>query len=232
MALDISSSLKAPSMDREWFKKVIIGGIIGLIPIVDLIALGYSTLYLERILKHGQGIVLPEWTDWWMLFSRGLKVLIVLIIYSILPIILGSMGGTVLLSPGVFLPTGGILLYAVIMLVLFLVVTGLALFLLPVAIVRLVQSAYNVGTALEIKKIFYMARSRVRDYIIGCTAMSAVFIAVFMLGFIPILGWFIGVFASFYLMLSFSHMLASIFRDIPDEKHVKGGQGIEPIVPG
>ncbi len=231
MAIDICSSFKAPYMDKTWLRKVVIGGIIGLVPILDLVVIGYSALYLERLLKYGQDVTLPEWTDLWLLFKRGLQVVTVSIIYLLLPIILGSMGGTVLLSPRVILSTTGMLLYAVLMLLLFLVAAGVVIFLLPVAILRLVQSGYNMGSAFEIKKITYMAKSRMKDYIIGSTAISIAFIIVFLLGFIPVLGWFIGLFASFYLTLSFTHMLSSIFKGMPEEKDEGGGPDMEPIVP-
>jgi hypothetical protein len=80
---NICDSLKYPI--KNWIKMIILG-IILIIPIVNLIGLGY---YLKIIKSTITGIdELPDYESIGELFIDGIKTLIVCIIYSIVPIIL------------------------------------------------------------------------------------------------------------------------------------------------
>ncbi|MBK1875422.1 DUF4013 domain-containing protein [Pelagicoccus mobilis] len=71
--------------DNNWLKKCAIGGVVSLIPIVNIFALGY----LYRIFMQGRTektISLPEWDDLKTLFIDGLRFLVVGLIFAGLPI--------------------------------------------------------------------------------------------------------------------------------------------------
>ena len=83
----ILDAIRYPSSD---WKKIIILGVILIIPIVDFIGLGY----VLRIVKSTISGVhdLPEFDDLGDLFVDGLKVLVVSIVYLIIPLIVLGLG--------------------------------------------------------------------------------------------------------------------------------------------
>ncbi len=83
----ISNSMKYPSSD---WKKIIILGVILIIPIVDFIAIGYILRIIKSTIAGYDD--LPEFDDLGELFIDGLKVLIVGIIYNIIPLIVILIG--------------------------------------------------------------------------------------------------------------------------------------------
>ncbi|MBD5779239.1 DUF4013 domain-containing protein [Pelagicoccus sp. NFK12] len=71
--------------DNNWLKKCALGGVLSLIPIVNIVALGY----LYQIFQQGRsekGISLPEWEDFKGLFLDGLRFLVIGLIFAVLPI--------------------------------------------------------------------------------------------------------------------------------------------------
>jgi hypothetical protein len=71
--MDIGKSFSYVFEDQDWLKKVLIGGLINLIPIVNFAATGYW-------------IPLPEWSDFGNYFMKGLMFFLAGIVYAI-PII-------------------------------------------------------------------------------------------------------------------------------------------------
>lgn len=86
--MDISRSLAYITDDEDWLKKLLIGGLLSLIPIVGPIwALGYATLVLKNIIE-GRESPLPELTEnFGEKLIQGLLVTIMMIVYF-LPLIL------------------------------------------------------------------------------------------------------------------------------------------------
>ncbi len=75
--------------DEDWVKKVLIGGIVALIPIVNLIVVGYGLKVLRNV-AEGAEKALPEWDDFGDYFVQGLMSCLGGLIWAI-PIILLSM---------------------------------------------------------------------------------------------------------------------------------------------
>lgn len=71
-------AIKRPFQD---LKKLIIGIIITIIPIVNFISTGYILECIKLTLKKSNKM--PEWKDWGRLFIKGLGVVVISIIYSI-----------------------------------------------------------------------------------------------------------------------------------------------------
>lgn len=80
--LDIGRSFKYMFDDAGWIMKVVIGGILGIIPIVNFIALGYMVEMIRNV-ANGQELPLPEWEDFGGKFMKGLLAFIGYLIYSI-----------------------------------------------------------------------------------------------------------------------------------------------------
>ena len=71
--------------DRNWLKKCAIGWVLSIIPIVNILAMGY--LYqLFQAGKRGEDIALPEWDDLKTLFVDGLRFLVIGLIFAGLPL--------------------------------------------------------------------------------------------------------------------------------------------------
>ena len=83
--MDTVEALKAPMLDEHWLKKVLLGGVLLLIPIVSLTVYGYI-LRTTRMAALGEG-KLPEWNEWRGLFVGGLKLLVLSLLYLLIPIL-------------------------------------------------------------------------------------------------------------------------------------------------
>jgi hypothetical protein len=75
--------------DREWLKKLLIAGLITLIPIIGQITvLGWSLEITKRVINHDPE-PLPDWSGFGDYLVRGLKMFVVSLVYM-LPLILLS----------------------------------------------------------------------------------------------------------------------------------------------
>lgn len=87
--MNISEAFSFHFQDKDWFRKLGIGGLIGLfgnfliLPLFLL--LGYQVEVVRRVMR-GDKEVLPDWDDWGELFMDGVKMFGGLILYS-LPLI-------------------------------------------------------------------------------------------------------------------------------------------------
>jgi hypothetical protein len=86
--MDIGRSFKYMFEDEGWISKVLIGGILGIIPIVNFVVYGYF-LDVIRNVAGGQELPLPSWDDFGGKFMKGLMVFLASLIYA-LPIIVLS----------------------------------------------------------------------------------------------------------------------------------------------
>jgi len=57
--------------DEEWVQKILIGGVLNLIPVVNLVAVGYGLRSLKNV-ATGVGKPLPDWDDFGDYFAKGL----------------------------------------------------------------------------------------------------------------------------------------------------------------
>ncbi len=80
--MDIGRSFSYVFEDQEWVKKVLIGGVVNLIPIVNFAANGYFIDETKRTYE-GRELPLPEWDNFGGYFVKGLMTFIAGLIYSI-----------------------------------------------------------------------------------------------------------------------------------------------------
>jgi len=208
--MDIVENIKYPTTDSEWIKKILIGGILLIIPIINFIIGGYYIKTLRGSIEGKPG--LPEWDDWGDLFITGLMVAIIGLIYMLIPLIVlfVSIGGviTAAISSGDFSVgsisaiVGGSLFSVVLMLIVFLV--------LPMAL-SIYAKEDSIGAAFRIGEILSRIKSIPGDYIISIIVLYALLFIVNLVAAIPILGWVIVIFANFYIVLVASKMFGEVY---------------------
>jgi len=70
--------------------KLLIGGLLSFVPIVNIFAFGYLYRMSRAVRKSGQP-ALPAWQDWSELFMDGLRFAVVWLAYWLLPILLAAL---------------------------------------------------------------------------------------------------------------------------------------------
>ncbi len=152
--VEYEKAIKRPFQD---IKKLLIGAILSIIPIVNLIASGY-------IIKAAKGTMdkkddLPEWEDWGNLFMTGLVVAVIGVIYMIpgLAAFLLSLGVVLFSTVPEAATISSIVAAGGISLILALILIPLAMLVAPMAIMRYVDkgnfsAAFGLGDIL--RKVF------------------------------------------------------------------------------
>jgi hypothetical protein len=84
--MDIGRSFSYVFEDQKWLSKVLIGGVINLIPIVNFAATGYWLDQTKRV-TEGRDLPLPEWDNFGGYFMKGLMAFVATFVYS-LPVII------------------------------------------------------------------------------------------------------------------------------------------------
>ena len=100
--MDIGRAFKFMFDDESWITKILLGGILGLVPILNFVVYGYQLEVVKNV-AQGQELPLPEWgEDFGGKFMKGLMVVIASFIYSLPLLVLWviyfvamlAMGGT------------------------------------------------------------------------------------------------------------------------------------------
>jgi hypothetical protein len=86
--MDIGKSFTYVFEDPNWIMKILIGGIVLLIPIVDFAVFGYMLTTMKNV-ADGQPNPLPEWSDFGAHFMKGLYAFVGVLIYFLPAIVLG-----------------------------------------------------------------------------------------------------------------------------------------------
>ncbi len=219
---NISDSLQYPIQD--WVKLLILG-IILIIPIVNFIALGY---YLRIIKSTLAGIDdIPDFDDVGELFIDGLKILVVGIVYSIIPLIF-------YLLAFVFAGTGDFssMAFNGIAFVFFLIAILLAIIISIFAYVGIANMAYydgEIGAALRYSEIL----DRIRaigwgDYIIWWIVLMVVLTVIgFVIGLVGgilmfiLIGFLVFLLGYGYLLMFQGRSVALIFAESAEYEPVE-----------
>jgi hypothetical protein len=90
--MDIGKAFTFVFEDERWLTKVLIGGLLIWIPIVNFAVFGYMLKVAQNV-AQGNPRPLPEWSDFGDLFMRGLYYFVITIVYQIPTILLGCVVG-------------------------------------------------------------------------------------------------------------------------------------------
>lgn len=221
--MDIGRAITFVFQDSEWVKKVAIGGLLFFIPIIGWLIIGGYWLRVIRQVAQGNDLPLPEWNDFGGDLIRGLKVLVVGIVWSLpvwaftvcasaLTVVSDTSGSDAASATAVVFS-----LFANCLSFLFSIVVA---FFQPLFFSRLAVTE-QIGDALAFADIFGEVRGRFVDLLV-------VLVMVFLIGFFQMFGLLlclIGVvFTVFLGYVMTSHLYGQVRRRIT-------GSQAEPVVP-
>lgn len=201
MIANIENAFKFVFKDKGWVVKVLIGGAILIIPIVQFITFGYALKVLKDA-KEGNPAVLPEWGDWAALFKNGFIVFAVGLAYGLIIFVFWFV--TTLIN---LIPVIGCLGF------LFFPVMIILLFLLAPAINISLCKYIDKGTfqdALNLKEVFEEFKSKISDYlIVTLISVGISFFASMAFCFAP--------FIYFWLWIIIARMFGEIYGTRPTQ---------------
>lgn len=145
---DWQELLRYPLADDRWIIKIVIGGLITLVPVLNLALLGYAVACIE-LGVHGRR-QLPEWESWRDYISDALSAVLIILAYLLVPIVL-----TVILS---HIPLIGFLLGAVLII--------MAGSLAPMAIAAYTMRR-DISEAFSLGDILHQIKNNLEAYLSG-----------------------------------------------------------------
>jgi hypothetical protein len=200
----LSEAINYPRENDHMLKTVLIGGVLSLLSILIIPALILGG-YIVRVLRHtttGDN-ELPEFGNWGRLTLDGLKALVIGIAYLLVPIVLFGLSISVLSGT---LELLGIVVSAVVYVA--------ALYCLPAATTVFAREE-RLGAAFALSEMRSIVTHR--RYVSGWLRAVAVGIVggliVGVLGLIPILGFVVGVFITFYVNLVTAYLFGHAVAD-------------------
>ncbi len=186
--MDFGLAFSYPFQDKDWIQKILLTGVISLIPIVGQIAvLGWLIEITARVIR-GESDPMPKWEDFGGLFMSGLKAFALGFIFG-LPLM-------IIAFPAAIIDTlvdseSAAVVFSLLLACLscLSIIYGLALaFIIPAAYGELAATG-SLGSALNIGTLIERIRKAPAAYLL---AFLGIFVASFLAGFGVIL-CFVGV---------------------------------------
>ena len=212
--MDIVENIKYPTTDSEWIKKILIGGILLLVPILNFVCTGYYLKVIKGSIEGRNNM--PEWDDWGDLFMKGFFVLIISLAYSIIPIILISIIILVVSSSGLVLAglfeSGSMGILAI----LFTLIGSLIGFIILLVVnlmfpmgLAMYANEWSFGDAFKIREIISRIKSVFVEYVIAIIVIYILLLLVSIVVWIPFIGWA----ALFYVMVVTGKIYGNAFAN-------------------
>ena len=196
--------------DKDWVTKILIGGILSLIPVVNLVVLGYALKVLKNV-ANGAEQPLPGWDDFGDYFVKGLVSFLGAVVWALPVIIMGMLTAMFSIMTGYETSSNQVGPFVACIWGLNCLSGLYGLFLcivLPAACTK--YAIHNeFGDFFRFGEIFKYIGSNLGNYII---ALLLAWIAQFIAGFGVIL-CFIGViFTAFWAILVGGHLFGQVYR--------------------
>ncbi|RTZ90937.1 MAG: hypothetical protein DSY91_05745 [Deltaproteobacteria bacterium] len=206
--MELKKALQIPVKDTDNLIRFFIGGLLNILPIVNFISTGYGFLMMRHQILEEPVEDLPEWNNWGTLFKYGLLTFLASLGYAIIPLIMIGLG-TAALYPHV----GILSFFGVTLIVVGVIFVFAVIFLYPMGLILFaIEDEFSVVFSFFriIDLIFKHLWSYLKVFII-------IFIMGIILGFlsyIPLVGWILGVFIGFYLLLETALLMGDVGREI------------------
>lgn len=219
--MDIGKSLSYVFDDERWLNKVLIGGLIGLVPILNLALAGYMLRTLKNV-AAGASRPLPDWDDIGNDFVKGLLVAVAGIIYALPVILLVTLFVIAVTAGGIFtagvgedaagifgvltaLGTMGFIALGV--------VYGLAVAAWMPAATAVYAAAGEFGAFFRFSEIWGLIRRNAGNYVL---VLLIAFVASQVAGWLGSLVLIVGAaFTGFWASLVYGHLLGQLLREDP-----------------
>lgn len=216
-SVDYGKAFSFVQEDPDWLKKILIGGVLSLIPVVGWILVGGYGLEVTRRVINGEAKVLPEWNDFGDLLKKGLFNFVVGLIY-VLPIIvlaiciaasagLAGAAGSDRDNNGALGALGGVISSCFGCLIL---IYALGVAVISPAIVGRLASTGEIGQALRVGEIVGMVRSNPGLFILtGLVAAIAAYALAFIGGLLCGIG---ALFTVPYGAVAIGHLYGQVYH--------------------
>lgn len=218
--MDIGQAFRFVFEDAEWFKKILLGALIMLIPLFGPLALMGYGIAVVRNVKRGAARPLPHWDRLGEYFMDGLKLWVIMLVYS-LPILiimcpaalvgaLPALGGE---SEELLTILGGISTVLIIGMNCIATVYGLALALLtPIIQIRYAETG-EIAPCLRFGEIFKLLTAHIGPVFLSQIAIWLASVLIFPIAIIITLGLLAFPLAVWVTVFA-SHMYGQIGRQI------------------
>jgi hypothetical protein len=212
--------------DPNWVTKMLLGGLFGIIPIVNFVTGGYGLQVINNV-RGDRAPVLPEWNDFGKMWVDGLKLFVIGLIYSIPIWLIGLVTGApaamigatsddpdlVGATIGAAACIGGLLSF---------VVGAFILFWMLGAITNFAVHDGDFGAAFQFGRIWNIVKNNIGKMVMAVIAAIVAGLIVGLLagviGIIPCIGWIIAwvisFVAAFYVLLVLSYNCGHIAKTI------------------
>lgn len=210
--MDIGKAFGFVMEDDRWLTKILIGGLLSLVPILNVLTLyGYGLTTARNVMQKNPK-PLPEWDNFGDILMKGLYAFVISLVYAI-PVIIVVFAFqivVVIASSAAGGSDGGEGLIAILSLLCLMPLTlvlGLAAWVFTMAgFVRYIQTE-SLGAAFRFGEVIAMVRGSVGSWLM----LLVVYILAGLVGMLGLIGCGIGVvFTTFYGFVAFSHTLGQV----------------------
>lgn len=193
--------------DANWVSKVLLGAVIGIVPILNFATSGYAVQVVRNI-RNDQAPPLPDWSNnLGKFFTEGLKLVVITLLYSIPIGILSA-----LLIPLFTSDSGAAVAVGVLMSLVLVALSLLLIFWMQGVIVNFANKG-TIGSGFEFGTIWAIVRKNMSRMLVtvGVAIAAGILVGVVsgILGLIPCIGWLaawlISFAAAFYILLVFAY---------------------------
>ncbi len=215
--MELSKTLSMPVKNRENIIRFVIGGILDIIPVLNLLSSGYAFVLLRKHIFENASEDLPEWEHWGTLFKYGILTFLISLGYLIIPLAIIGLGVAAEATHIAILEYVG---------VTFDVIGGLsflaALFFFPMGIIVFgVEDEFSA--AFTFFRVIDLTFKHIGLYLKAFIVLLVMGIISGFLSMIPLVGWIVSVFVGFYILLESALLLGDVGQAI-------AGKAAGPVV--